>query len=264
VPKTGLAKGLVLPVEAYMETYPETVTIGTAVNKLTEQCMARYGFNLTLPPRGATPPPNYDDSNMARRYGITEPDKAAKFAYTIGDEDETGAQQLKLTKAARAVLTGRTGSEPNAPKAPPTYQGKAVPDGGCTAEAARKVGADRVDPSLTGRLDAASLDKSQADPRVQQVITAWSTCMKSKGYTIDTPLNAARLAPYIHGQPVSPKAIQIATTDIACKKQTGLVTTWFGVESAIQRQQVEQNQLALQDQRDKVTAAVKAATALTG
>ncbi|MEE4543460.1 hypothetical protein V2S66_15945 [Streptomyces sp. V4-01] len=265
VPKTGLAQGLVLPLEAYMETYPETVTIGTAIDKLTERCMARYGFSLTLPPRGTLPPPNYDDSNMARRYGITEPDKAAKFGYTLGDEGEdgTGGPQLMLTDAARTVLTGRTGSAPSAPKAP-SYQGKALPDGGCKAEAARKVGADRVDPTLASRLDAASLDKSQADAGVQQVVTAWSACMKSRGYTIDTPLNAPRLAPYVHGRPVGPKAIQVATADIACKKQTGLVKTWFGVESAIQRQQVEQNQLALQEQRDTVTAAVKAATSVTG
>jgi hypothetical protein len=264
VPKSGLAKGLVLPLEAYMETYPETVTIGTAVDKLTERCMARYGFTVRFPPRGTTPPPNYDDSNMGRRYGITDPDHAAKFAYTAGDEGQDAAPQPQLSKAAIAVLSGRTGAEPDAPKAPSTYQGKAVPDGGCTAEAAREIDADRLDVSLTGRLDAASLDKSQADPGVQRAVAAWSACMKGKGYTIDTPLKAAGLAPYVHGRPVSRGAIQVATTDIACKEQTGLVKTWFGVESAIQREQVEQNQLALQTQRDTITAVVKAATAVLG
>jgi hypothetical protein len=39
---------------------------------------------------------------------------------------------------------------------------------------------------------------------------------------------------------------------------------WFSVESAIQRRQVEQNHLALQDVRDRITAAVKASAAVTG
>ena len=264
VPESGLAKGMVLPLEAYMETYPETVTIDRALNALQTQCMARYGFTLALPPPGTMPPPNYDDSNMARRYGITDPAAAARFAYTIGDENDTRPPAPKLSETAIAVLTGHVAMAPGSARAPSTYEGKAVPDGGCAGEAARKVGAGRMDVSLTGRLDAESLDKSQADPRVQHVISAWSRCMKSNGYTIATPLEAANLAPLGRGQRVGPASVQVATTDIACKKKTALVKTWFDVESGIQRQQVEQNRITLQNQRNRITAVVQAAAAVAG
>lgn len=265
VPKSGLSKGLVLPLEAYMETYPESVAIQRAVDKLTTRCMARYGFTVSLPPVGRTPPPNYDDSNMGRRYGIMDRAMAVKLGYTLGDEEEAAeATAPKLSDAAVAVLTGRVAMKLDAARAPSTYQGKQIPDGGCSAEASRKVGADRIDTALPGRLDAASLDRSTSDPRVQAVISAWSQCMKSKGYTVDSPMHAANIAPYVHGQAVSAANIQVATSDVDCKSRTGLVTTWFGVESAIQRQQIEQNQPALRDVRAKITAVVEAASAVTG
>ncbi|MFI9106639.1 hypothetical protein ACIGXA_39700 [Streptomyces fildesensis] len=264
VPKSGLAKGMVLPLEAYMETYPESVSIRRAIIQLETQCMAGYGFHISLPPPGLTPPPNNDDSNMERRYGITDRSKAAKLAYTLGDENRTPPPAPKLSDAEIAVLTGHVAMKPGAAKAPSTYQGKAVPDGGCGQQAADQVGAARIDNKVVGQADADSLDKSQADPRVQAVITAWSRCMKSSGYTVDTPLDAAKLVQSLHGGGVSAADIQVATTDIDCKAKTDLVKTWFTVESDIQRQQIEQNQFALQDGRNRITAAVKAAAAVTG
>lgn len=261
VPKSGLAKGLVLPLEAYMETYPETVTIARAVDKLTESCMARYGFTLHMPQRGVKPPPNNDDANMARRYGISDPDAAAEYGYSLGEDDAQPDEMPKLSDAAVAVLTGHVARRPGAAKAPSTYQGKAVPEGGCATEAADKVGYSHLSSDLTEKLNAASMDRSQADPRVQQVIGAWSRCMRLKGYTVDSPLHAADLVPQ---SGTGGNAVQTATTDVACKKHTGLVKTWFDVESAIERDQIEQNQLALQQQRDTVTAAVKAAAAVIG
>ncbi|WNI16187.1 hypothetical protein [Actinacidiphila sp. ITFR-21] len=151
---------MVLPLEAYMEAYPERVAIDRALNRLTEQCMARYGFTLVLPPPGTTPPPDNDDSNMERRYGITDRAAAGRFAYTIGDEGEPGQRMPALSDAETAVLTGRVAVKPDAATAPSTYQGKAVPDGGCAAEARDRVGVSLTDTSLEGRLDADSLDRS--------------------------------------------------------------------------------------------------------
>jgi len=262
IPRTGLTKGMVLPLEAYMETYPESVAIERAVQRLETQCMARYGFTYRPTPPGAFPPPNNDDSNMARRYGIADPAHAAKYGYTIGDENDVPDSGPRLSTAEISVLTGRVALRPNAAKAPSTYRGKSIPADGCQGESVTRVGA-AVDTGLPGRLDYESLTKSQADPRVQKVIGAWSDCMKSKGYTVDSPLNAADLAPHSSGEAGSAE-ITVATADVNCKQKTDLVKVWFSVESAIQRRQVEQNHLALQDVRDRITAAVKASAAVTG
>ncbi|WP_433891975.1 hypothetical protein [Streptomyces sp. CA-111067] len=258
VPTTGLSKGMVLPLEAYMETYPDSVAIEQAVDRLETRCMARYGINYTPAPPGWDPPPNNDDSNMGRRYGLMDRAQAAKLGYDLGDENRTPPQQPKLSAAAEAVLTGQVSTRPGAAKVA-AYHGRAVPAGGCATEANGAIGADRIDTGLPGRLDAASLDRSQAEPRVRAAITAWSGCMKADGYTIDNPLNASRLAPDSDGRPAGKAAIAAAVADVDCKAKTGLVAVWFEVESSIQRQQVADNLAGLREVRDRIDAVVKAA-----
>ncbi|EPJ39984.1 hypothetical protein STAFG_2984 [Streptomyces afghaniensis 772] len=62
------------------------------------------------------------------------------------------------------------------------------------------------------------------------------------------------------GQP-SPESVALAVDDIDCKEQTDLVKVWFGVESAIQDQQIAGNRSRLtgiKEQHDKeMTAARK-------
>ncbi|MFI8533630.1 hypothetical protein ACIGMX_25725 [Streptomyces aquilus] len=263
VPASGLAKGLVLPMEAYMEPYADTVVIDRAVDRLTTQCMKRYGYAYTPPARGMTPPPSSDDSNMPRRYGITDEDLAARFGYFLGDLNQTPPPAPKLTPAETAVLTGRLAIARGAKKAPARIGGRSIPQDGCLGEATRRIG-PRIDESLPSKLDYESLRRSQSDPRVLAVIGAWSRCMKAKGYTVDSPLNAANLTPDTHDGQAGQADITTALTDIKCKRQTGLVKTWFTVESAIQRGQIEQHQLALTQVRQRITAEVKAATGVLG
>ncbi|MBR8639080.1 hypothetical protein KEF29_06475 [Streptomyces tuirus] len=262
-PRSGLAKGLVLPLEAYMEPYADTVVIQQAVDRLAAQCMKRYGYTYTPPARGLTPPPSSDDANMTRRYGITDRDLAAKYGYFLGDSDRTPPPAPRLTSAETAVLTGRLAVAPGAKKAPERIDGKRVPHNGCLGEAIREVG-PRIDESLASRLDYESLRRSQSDPRVLAVVGTWSRCMKAKGYTVDSPLDAANLTPDTHHGQASQADITTALTDIDCKRRTGLVKTWYTVESAIQRQQIEQNQLPLGQLKDRIAAEVKAATAVLG
>jgi hypothetical protein len=85
--------------------------------------------------------------------------------------------------------------------------------------------------------------------------------MKSKGYTVADPYAAIDLAPRSGSGTASQQEITIALADIACKKGTDLVRIWHGVDAEIQQRQVEQNQLALQELKEKNTKAVKAAEA---
>ncbi|MGX1562814.1 hypothetical protein, partial [Streptomyces sp. NPDC055509] len=241
-PRSGLAKGLVLPLEAYMEPYADTVAIQQAVDRLATQCMKRYGYVYTAPARGTTPPPSSDDSNMPRRYGITDRDLAARYGYFLGDGGRTPPPAPRLTAAETAVLTGRLAVTPGAKKAPAVIDGRRIPENGCLGESLRRIG-PRIDESPASRLDYESLRRSQSDPRVLAVIGAWSRCMKAKGYTVASPLDAANLTPDTrHGQ-ADQADITTALTDIDCKRRTGLVKTWYTVESAVQRRQIEQNQL---------------------
>ncbi|WP_369392377.1 hypothetical protein AB5J72_35925 [Streptomyces sp. CG1] len=257
---TGLVKGMTLPLQQYMQTYQDSVVIERAARSLETQCLAGYGFTVTFPPAGVNPPPNADDSNMPRRYGISDPVAAAKYGYELPPDTTEHPQPPKLSPAAIAVLTGRKALDPRAEEAPSTYQGKKVPKGGCEQASFDKLGA-RIDFTLPSHLDHDSLVKSQEDPRVQKALTAWSGCMKSKGYTVADPYAAVGLVPGSGSGSASQKEITLALADIGCKQKTDLVRIWHGVDAAIQQRQVEQNQLALQQLKEKNSGAVKAAEA---
>jgi hypothetical protein len=86
--------------------------------------------------------------------------------------------------------------------------------------------------------------------------------MANKGYTVATPFDAMNLQSSSSGQSAGDQGISVAMADVTCKDHTGLIKTWFTAESSVQRQQIEQNQLALQAVRTKLDNSVKAATAV--
>lgn len=259
VANPGLTQGLALPLEAYMETYPEQAAIARAQVKLQVACMAKFGFTYMPPPIEA--PLSNDDANMSRRYGISDPDQAAQFGYHLANYTQTRAPQAQLSNAEMAVLEGYSGSVVHPTPAPSTYNGVQVPKGGCVGSINTKLGA-RLDTSPPARLAYDSLSMSQAKPAVQAALHAWSGCMKSKGYTVDTPFNAAALASSSSEPSPSSQEIAVAVADVACKQKTDLVKIWFTAESAIQNQQIEKNQLTLTHLRHQIDAAVKAAAAI--
>jgi hypothetical protein len=262
-PQDGLAKGMSLPMAAYMETYPQRSTIDAAIGRLVHNCMARFGFSYVPPVTGGNPASSYDDTNMARRYGISDPVQAAQFGYGLGDDSYTPPPAPRMTDAEVAVFSGHVALRPGAALAPPLYNGIAIPKDGCQRESLNKVGGV-IDTSLPGQLDSQSLDTSQSDPQVQNALHRWSACMAAKGYTVDTPYNADKLAPGGGSAGASSAEIAVALADISCKKSVDLVGIWFKTETQVQRQLIEKNQLALSEVRDRLSAAVKAATAVTG
>ncbi|GLP67582.1 hypothetical protein TUSST3_42040 [Streptomyces sp. TUS-ST3] len=264
-PTAGLAKGLSLPLEAYMETYQDTVALDDAERHLETQCLADYGLHVTFPPAGQTPPPSADDSNMPRRYGITDRALAEKYGYGLPDglQHQEGTRMPELTKDQTEVLTGRTSirhspTDPAPGKAPSTYQGKAIHQDGCAGWAADQLGTRDMDFSLVSQLDGESLTQSQQTPAVQKAIAAWSTCMKGDGYTVDTPYHADQIVPHTDGGP-SKEEIAVAVADIDCKKSTDLVKIWFTEDSRIQEQQIKDHQSALDALRTRRTQAVGSA-----
>jgi hypothetical protein len=117
-PERGLAKGLSLPLEAYMQTYQDTVTLDQASRKLQEMCMTDYGFSIELPLAGTTPPPNDNDANIERRYGLTDRQSAAQYGYGLPEAltNQVRQKMPELTDEQVQVLTGH--SKPTDPAAP--------------------------------------------------------------------------------------------------------------------------------------------------
>ncbi|MEW1675385.1 hypothetical protein AB0O47_19365 [Streptomyces noursei] len=265
IASSGLAQGLSLPLQQYMQTYQDTVTLDNAQRQLQTACMADYGFHITFPPAGQTPPPSADDANMSRRYGITDQATAAKYAYGLPEDSQNqeGTKMPDLTKEQIEVLTGRTSirtkpTDPEPEPAPSEYNGKPIHKDGCAGWADDQLGLRGLDFSLVSQLDGDSLGQSQQVPAVQSAISAWSKCMADKGYTAATPYDADKVTPHTDGT-TTQNEIDVALTDIGCKKSTNLVESWFDEETKLQNQQIKDHQGELDTMRTRNTNALAAA-----
>ncbi|MEU6406927.1 hypothetical protein ABZ861_30380, partial [Streptomyces sp. NPDC046985] len=100
--------------------------------------------------------------------------------------------------------------------------------------------------------------------KVVKAMAAWSSCMDGKGHKgLADPYKAMDQGVTDDGQP-SQDSIALAVDDIDCKKQTDLVKTWFGVESAIQDRQIADNKSRLtgiEEQHGKEMTAARKETA---
>lgn len=249
VPSASTPVGLVLPLSHYELTGAQEVFVNKATTTLVNQCMRRFGFaDFSLD--GGGPVAGHGDQ-MARRYGpVSDAKAAAAYGYHLtpdqaaGVGKSSGGPRQQFSQAENAVLTGTAGNGPAAPNqtqgAGKAGNGQAIPAGGCYGEANRAIGSeDKADTLVPQKLAFTSYSQSQNDSRTKEVVAAWSTCMKGKGYNLTGPVDAAK-AFNLEG-PVTPTEIQQAVTDVACKQQVGLVGVWFSVESAYQQRLIEQN-----------------------
>lgn len=223
-----------LPIAAYSFTDAQTASVDAAVDVLTDRCMRRYGMRYQAP---AEPPPPARQS-ADRRYGLSSAFDAAHYGYHLTPDEESPSTPAPAARGGTAqylVLFGRPdGTHPDA-TGPVTYQGRAVPLGGCRGEARATL--DRDDDPAAARAAAAIADDSYGasgkDPAVRKATQAWSACMRGKGYAYPTPLAALGDKSFI-GRPVSPREVATAEADMACKRTTGLLGTWFAAETRVQ------------------------------
>lgn len=227
---TGLTAGLALPLDAYALSPKLALEYGTAQHMLIEQCMAGKGFDIELvredPVRDFQP----TASNITRRYGITRMAWAEEYGYALPPEYEdppVGSRYVPASEAERIAFKGNLSDE----------ERQSGEVGGCQGQA---LDALPFEPeSLVDELDAQSLHRSESDPRVTEVVEAWSQCMGDRGYDYASPYEIG-VPPHGGDDP------QTAVADIQCKEQTSLVTVWFEAESEIQRDLIESNQAALE------------------
>lgn len=250
----GLAKGLVLPIDPYLETYPEVVSLQRAKNSVQRDCMARFGFDFSPPEPGIHPPAAYNAANMERRYGISDPETAKTYGYAVPDDKSGEVVPYEPGSEAADLVFDRTA--PEGKKAPGTYQGKKIPAGGCRGESDRAVGT--FDEDLPSRINTQSWEKAKQDPQVLDVNRKWSSCMKDKGYETATPLEAIERS-YAPGGVSGADSKSMAVADVECKKSTDLVGVYFSTESRIQKATIEKHQLELDELKKSNETVIKKA-----
>ncbi|MET3425652.1 hypothetical protein BJ973_004864 [Actinoplanes tereljensis] len=217
-----------LPLDAYVLTMKQARTYTAAVNILGRDCMKQFG--LTWP--ASAPAPSTEISPNARRYSVIDPVEAKTFGYHNPAALSGAAESTeKVTAEAMNVWSG--GGEQ-------TFDGKPVPPGGCSGEAARQLnkGVPDVDPGIGPKLQFASFNRLKTDSRVKRAYAEWSSCMRTKGFDYPDPYTAVNDRRWATAKP-TPTEIDTAGADVACKTQTNTAGVMLAVETAYQKRDIE-------------------------
>ncbi|MGY5061172.1 hypothetical protein ACWDFR_45315 [Streptomyces sp. 900105755] len=200
-----------MPIEEYMPSSGDAFYLAKARNVAIEACMKERGvsdFHLPDPVR----PPTLTE----RRYGLSDLDEAARFGYEYPEGVKSSkAGEVRLREADRKLLG--SDEDPH----------------GCIGIGTAKITGSTLratasSPTAT-MIQRDTWLKSREDPRVRARIDGWVKCMKAKGFTLRSPLEAP--------QPGTAKSdeIRMATSSIKCSSSVELPNVWFEVESELQR-----------------------------
>ncbi len=250
-PTKGLAKGLALPLDKYLYSSQERYAWQIAVQDQWRTCMRGYGFEAFNPPAPLVESTAAQvETGMGRRYGVSDLSSVQQNGYHL----ETGAPESPRWEPApgaeEAVFTG-DGPEISEGK----YEGRLVPEGGCRGEAARMFPLPQSTEAEEAEAQAFTL--SQSDPRTLKAMTAWSSCMKSEGFTVVSPLKAPDLVrDSLAAAKPAPEEIRLATADVNCKKQSNLIPVWHAVDTALQGIEITKRQSELSQVKKKKESAV--------
>ena len=208
------------PDDAYEQGASQTAEIEYLNLRLTQHCMDEYGFNYlpTLSTAMIAQSTKVNDEAQTRRYGISDPVAAAVYGYHLPswvNGSASGETISQLPAAERAVLQGQ-GTK--------TYDGRAVPSGGCQGQTA-------------GQLSAAGL----AGTDLQQ----------------NDGSDPAGSLPH----QIELDAFQAAQHDITCELRTNLLDVEYSVESGYQAAAIAQNAQAMAQAKTQLG---KEITALNG
>lgn len=234
---------ITLPLDAYQMSLDDTVRVDRAVYVLVTRCMGSFGFDYDEPfnERSTSGPTTVN----ARRYGLLDEAHAAAYGYKPGpagpsekDQAEATGTLLQESPEARNILGGKGG--------PSSYRGRKVPPGGCFGEARRQVakGGPPFDPQLPEKMATDSFMRMENDSRVQAAYRRWSKCMAREGFDYPSSRAANNDERWSTPKPTAAE-IAVAVADVRCKKRVNLVGVRMAVETAYQRQLIEQNAEAL-------------------
>ncbi|MFI2077635.1 hypothetical protein [Streptomyces triculaminicus] len=212
------------PLERYRLSDADQRKVNNAVDALTARCLQGFAISYSPNPRS-----DIADTH-SRIYGVTDEAQAKSFGYRSPAAVQKVTPQAAVEEPQHAAV--RTG-------AVRTYNNKAVPLGGCVGEAGRQVYRGQHT-SLRGLADGLifqASDQAQRDDRVRKVFADWSGCMKDKGFSYKTPIDAMNgLAADRGAAGKGEKSVAVA--DVQCKKQNNVIGVWSSIEAGYQNKAI--------------------------
>ncbi|WEV27707.1 hypothetical protein OYE22_22885 [Streptomyces sp. 71268] len=244
-----------LPVDAYLLTNREEDAFVRARHTLVTRCMARFGFRY-----GPLPEPGFRTRNRTQhRYGVSDPQQTATHGFAPPGSPRHQKPRRKRSSLSPAMSLVLSGTDD--PKVMPgsveakggqRINGRTVPNGGCFGQAMDALkardGDGGGDAELARRITGESFDRSRRDPRVKEVFTRWSRCMRDRGFSYADPV-AANNDPAWRTPTPSATERRAATADAVCKRQENVIGVWWTVEAAYQQREIDRHRGELADIR---------------
>ncbi|GAA4695322.1 hypothetical protein [Phytohabitans rumicis] len=230
------AADVTLPLDSYALTAEQQRMVTNAIIILGRECLR--GFGLDWP--ASQPAPPADTEPNAQRYPLMDPQKAATGGYHALDLIEGQKEIAERKKDAEAP--SQDAMNVWAGRGQTTYNGKAVPRGGCAGEAQRQLygGKDPVDIEVVQRLGLDAHARMRQDSRVVKVFADWSACVKEQGFDYRDPY-AANDDQRWQTEQVTETEIATAVADVGCKTKHNVIGTLLTVETAYQNTAIEEH-----------------------
>ncbi|GHE01586.1 hypothetical protein [Streptomyces alanosinicus] len=271
-----------LPLHAYL---PDPASDGAKVIDraqwvLGKQCMVRLGFTgfrmlrteaveSTYPVRqgGFTSRDTLGDDSP---YGVVDPDLASEQGYHNRQPDAS-AQPQEWPADQYTALTGVF--EPSDSR---SAHGHRIPEGGCLGQAARRIyGPPPKVTTVNGlklsgyysramQLWYESHKQASKDPAWKKADSAWSACMKKKGFAYSDPDKASLDSDWFGQVKPSDKERKTAAADARCKLDTGYVPAVHAVEARAQKTLIGRDKESLEAMRTTYERAVRKARTIVG
>lgn len=216
-------------IEYWLPTDAQVDAIKNAADAATRMCIAGFGIQL---PKNLTQPSSTGSQyfrEQSPEYGYFAPESVQQKGYDrIVVVSPTSATSSPITDM---LLSGRDASAAVVTE----YAGKKVPPGGCINVGIRATGGAPPDAASTQGLPAGGPKIPQNEPHLVSVYASWSACMKTKGLTYATPMDAYLNPKWVVDNGPSKHSsdeIGTAQADMECKESTNLVGVAVAVENA--------------------------------
>ncbi|MCF2529546.1 hypothetical protein [Yinghuangia soli] len=249
---------VVHPVDAYQLSEAEKAALGKVAAKAFADCIRSYGVDYSPaaePPRQAGPwdvhPNSFGD------YGIFDPSETWHEGFRLRHypPEVTSPPPPKERDDVDRLASGTTDGFTRLTE----FAGKPVPEGGCDkvrSDASSALGVD-ISPTLETVTPV-------EDPRLVAAESAWSKCMKQKGFDYPNPAEASRQEKWSDGpsEPVGEEERATARADTQCKLATNLVGIFNAVAIAYEKRWIEANAPLLAEVRARRDDLLRRAAAL--
>jgi hypothetical protein len=276
-----------LPLDAYLPTAEQAVTLAKARYLATVRCMTSYGIDWPMPePTAAGFPfendrwPLFLDERDAAERGFDPPGSATEIAAARQQSEQAWDH---LTPDGQAVYVGwdqgvRSRIQQPGQQLPiiHEYRGKAVPAAGCLGEvqAALRGSAPPLTPPAdmgeattaddnmlivavrVGTLSTEANQRAEQSPQYAAMITQWHACMKDAGFEYATPEQARGDNRWVE-HPADSQEIAVAKAYARCLR----AADYLAVAGDLRAKEEKSLIAAHGNELSKIRAAVDAATA---